>query len=35
MDKIGMKYEYKLTDGGHTWNNWRMYFSEFAPELFK
>lgn len=35
MDKIGMKYEYKLTDGGHTWKNWRMYLSEFAPMLFK
>ena len=34
MDKIGMEYEFKLTEGGHTWKNWRMYLSEFVPKLF-
>ncbi|MCB0837664.1 MAG: esterase [Bacteroidetes bacterium] len=35
MDGIGMKYVYKETDGGHTWENWRKYLSEFVPLLFK
>jgi len=34
MDKIGMKYDYVLTDGGHTWKNWRVYLSDFAQKLF-
>lgn len=35
MDKIGMKYTYRESTGGHTWTNWRIYLSEFAPMLFK
>ncbi len=35
LDKIGMKYTYVETEGGHTWTNWRDYLSEFAPLLFK
>lgn len=35
MDDIGMKYEYLETEGGHTWNNWRVYLSIFAQKLFK
>lgn len=35
LDKIGMKYVYRETEGGHTWTNWRVYLSEFAPLLFK
>jgi enterochelin esterase family protein len=35
MDKIGMKYTYRESTGGHTWSNWRIYLSEFAPLLFK
>jgi len=35
LDKIGMKYTYVETEGGHTWTNWRVYLSEFAPLLFK
>lgn len=23
LDRTGMKYVYKETDGGHTWSNWR------------
>jgi enterochelin esterase family protein len=23
------------SDGGHTWTNWRLYLSEFAPKLFQ
>lgn len=35
LDKIGMKYVYRESEGGHTWTNWRVYLSEFAPLLFK
>jgi enterochelin esterase-like enzyme len=35
LDKMGMKYTYIETEGGHTWTNWRVYLSEFAPLLFK
>ncbi|MDH6357929.1 esterase [Parabacteroides sp. PF5-9] len=34
-DEIGFKYIYRESEGGHTWNNWRLYLSEFAPMLFK
>lgn len=34
LDKLGMKYEYVETDGGHIWRNWRIYLSEFVPKLF-
>ncbi len=34
MDDIGMLYEYKETDGGHTWDNWRKYLSIFVQRLF-
>lgn len=26
---------YKETGGGHTWDNWRDYLHEFAPQLFQ
>ena len=35
LDKMGMKYIYRESEGGHTWTNWRVYLSEFAPLLFK
>ncbi len=35
LDKMGMKYTYVETEGGHTWTNWRVYLSQFAPQLFK
>ena len=28
-------FEYKETDGGHIWRNWRIYLSDYAPKLFK
>lgn len=34
LDEIGMPYEYVESEGGHTWRNWRVYLSEFAPRLF-
>jgi len=35
LDKHNFKYIYRESNGGHTWANWRLYLSEFAPELFK
>ena len=35
LDGIGMPYQYRESDGGHIWKNWRIYLSEFAPKLFK
>jgi len=35
LDSIGMKYEYRESEGGHIWVNWRIYLSEFVPKLFK
>ncbi|MGC4051426.1 MAG: alpha/beta hydrolase-fold protein [Paludibaculum sp.] len=34
-DEVGLKYSYRESEGGHTWNNWRLYLSEFAPKLFQ
>jgi enterochelin esterase family protein len=34
-DEIGFKYVYRESEGGHTWNNWRLYLAEFAPKLFE
>lgn len=35
LDKMGMKYKYVESEGGHTWTNWRDYLTEFTPLLFK
>ena len=34
-DEVGFKYSYRESEGGHSWNNWRLYLSEIAPLLFK
>jgi len=34
-DELGFKYIYNETDGGHSWNNWRLYLSEIASLFFK
>lgn len=34
LDKMGMKYDYVESEGGHIWRNWRVYLSQFAPQLF-
>ncbi len=34
-DENKFKYTYRESEGGHSWENWRMYVSEFAPMLFK
>lgn len=33
--KHGFQVTYKESDGGHTWDNWRDYLHEFAPQLFE
>lgn len=35
LDKHKIKYQYKETDGGHIWVNWRQYLHEYAPLLFQ
>ncbi len=35
LDKLGMKYVYRESEGGHIWRNWRVYLSEFTPMLFR
>jgi len=34
LDISGMEYEYYENTGGHSWKNWRIYLSMFAPMLF-
>ncbi len=31
----GLKHTFFVSEGGHTWDNWRMYLNTFAPLLFK
>ena len=35
LDKMGMTYTYRESEGGHIWKNWRIYLSEWIPLLFK
>ncbi|MDX9928364.1 MAG: alpha/beta hydrolase-fold protein [Bacteroidales bacterium] len=35
LDRNNFRYVYRESEGGHTWTNWRIYLSEFAPLLFK
>lgn len=35
LDRHNFKYTYRESTGGHTWANWRIYLSEFAPLLFR
>jgi enterochelin esterase family protein len=35
LDKHQFRYIYRESTGGHTWANWRIYLSEFAPMLFR
>jgi len=34
LDAIGMEYTYRESEGGHIWKNWRIYLTEFIPQLF-
>lgn len=35
LDKNAFPYTYVETSGGHTWQNWRKYLSQFASLIFK
>lgn len=35
LDDKGYKYTYYETPEGHIWKNWRIYLTEFVPQLFK
>ena len=35
LDANGYPYVYYETPDGHIWKNWRIYLTEFAPQLFK
>lgn len=35
LDEKGYKYTYYETPEGHIWKNWRIYLTEFVPQLFK
>ena len=34
LTKRGIKNEFQVSGGGHTWINWRHYLNDFAPRLF-
>lgn len=35
LDAMKMPYQYVESEGGHTWRNWRVYLTQFAPRLFQ
>lgn len=35
LDGKGFRYTYQLTDGAHTWENWRRYLVDFLPRIFR
>ena len=35
LEAEGLQHEYFVSEGGHTWANWRLYLNTFAPKLFK
>jgi len=35
LEEFGMEHTYRESTGGHTWSNWRIYLSEFAPLVFQ
>ncbi len=34
LDEKGYPYQYRETEGGHIWRNWRIYLTEFAQMIF-
>lgn len=34
LDKLGCKYTYTETGGGHFWQNWRLYLTDFYQKVF-
>ncbi len=35
LDRIEFPYTFRESGGNHTWRNWRIYLSEFVPQLFR
>ena len=35
LTRNGLEHTFHVTSGGHTWANWRIYLSTFAPLLFR
>ncbi len=35
LDQLEFPYTFRRSEGGHTWDNWRCYLTEFVPMLFK
>ena len=35
LTDAGLDHTFFVSDGGHTWANWRLYLNTFAPLLFK
>lgn len=35
LDNKGYKYTYRESPDGHIWKNWRIYLTEFVPQLFR
>ena len=35
LDREGYPYVYRESSDGHIWKNWRIYLSEFLPQLFR
>ena len=35
LNEQGLQHEYFVSEGGHTWANWRLYLNTFARKLFK
>ena len=35
LDAAGIRFDWTLTPGGHSWPVWRDYLSKFAPLLFQ
>jgi len=35
LKEKGLRHEWHLTDGSHSWPLWRTYLVEFAPKLFQ
>jgi len=35
LDSKGYPYTFMETSGGHTWDNWRIYLTEFSQLIFK
>jgi enterochelin esterase-like enzyme len=35
LDEHGIRHEWRLTEGNHSWPVWRDYLIDFAPKLFR